>query len=443
MGIMTGAAEMPRRKVRKPAMKMVLSSYGGRGDIEPAVVVGRELQHRGHDVRIAVPPNLVGFAEAAGLAAFAYGLDSKPILDLQREYFTVYSRTPWKVRELRRMAQRTEEFAARCWADMTTTLASEAAGADVLLTGLIFEQPAANVAEFHNIPLVTLQYFPSRAHGQLLPLVPAPLSRAGMLMNDWLAWRGTRKGEDAQRRELGLPGATCPAPRRIADRGSLEIQAYDQVCFPGLVSEWASWNDQEPPRRPFVGALALASPTEADSDLVSWIAQGTPPIFFGFGTVPIGSPAATVAMISSACAELGERAVIGAGGTDFSDIRHPENVKIVGQVNYATVFPVCRAVVHHGGAGTLAACLRAGVPQLVLWTLPDQPFFAAQLKRLKVGAGRRFAATSEKTLIKDLRRILAPNYKARAREIVPRMTTPAEAVAAAADRVEDFVRLVV
>jgi UDP:flavonoid glycosyltransferase YjiC (YdhE family) len=77
---------------------------------------------------------------------------------------------------------------------------------------------------------------------------------------------------------------------------------------------------------------------------------------------------------------------------------------------------------------------------LILWTLPDQPFFAAQLKRLKVGAGRRFSTTTEKTLVADLRRILAPQYTARAREIAPRITKPADSVAAAADRVEEFAR---
>ena len=81
-------------------------------------------------------------------------------------------------------------------------------------------------------------------------------------------------------------------------------------------------------------------------------------------------------MIGAACALLGERALVGAGGTDFSGVPHFDHVKVVGVVNYATIFPTCRAVVHHGGAGTLAACLRAGVPQLILWTLPDQPFFS-------------------------------------------------------------------
>ena len=110
-------------------------------------------------------------------------------------------------------------------------------------------------------------------------------------------------------------------------------------------------------------------------------------------------------------------------------------------MNYAAIFPACRAVVHHGDAGTLAAALRAGVPQLILWTLPDQPSFAAQLKRLKVGSGRRFSTTTEKSLVADLSRILAPHYLTRAREVATRMTKPAESAAAAADHLENFAAL--
>ena len=75
-------------------MKFVLASYGTRGDVEPSVVVGRELLRRGHDVRMAVPPNLVGFAESAGLTAVAYGLDSQAIVEAQRDYWTCSSATP-------------------------------------------------------------------------------------------------------------------------------------------------------------------------------------------------------------------------------------------------------------------------------------------------------------------------------------------------------------
>lgn len=419
-------------------MKFVLASYGGRGDIEPAVVVGRELSQRGHDVCMAVPPNLVGFTEAAGLAAVPYGLDSQTILDTQRKYWTCYFRTPWKLKELNRLGRETAEFAMRCWAEMTRTLVPLARGADLLMTGLIFEQPAANVAEYHGIPLSTLHFFPVRAHGQLLRFLPAPLARTAMTMNDWLVWRGTRKGEDVQRRELGLPNAKSSAPRRIAERGSLEIQAYDEVYFPGLASEWAK---RAGLNRPFVGALAMQLATDADADVASWIAAGTPPICFGFGSIPLGSPADTITMIAAACAELGERALVCSGSTDFSGVPHFEHVKVVGVVNYATIFPACRAVVHHGGAGTLAACLRAGVPQLILWTLPDQPFFAAQLKRLKVGAGRRFSTTTEKSLVADLRRVLAPQYVASARELTAHITEAAKSAMAAADLVEDFARV--
>ena len=422
-------------------MRFVLASYGGRGDVEPAVVVGRELVQRGHDVCLAVPPNLVGFTETAGLAAVAYGLDSRPILELQRKYWRCYFGTPWRLKELNSMGRETEKFATQCWGEMTATLTSVADGADLLLTGLIFEQPAANAAEYHDIPLATLHFFPVRAHGQLLPFLPSPLSRTLMTVNEWLVWRGTRKDEDAQRRELGLTRATGPAPRRIAERGSLEIQAYDEVYFPKLASEWAKRARRQALNRPFVGALAMEMPTNADEQVASWIAAGKPPICFGFGSVPVESPADTIAMIAGACAQLGERALVCSGGTDFSDFPHAEHVKVVGVVNYATIFPACRAVVHHGGAGTLAACLRAGVPQLILWTLPDQPFFAAQLKRLKVGRGRRFSTTTQKTLVADLRRILTQQYVASAGQIATRITEPTKSAMAAADLVEDFARL--
>jgi UDP:flavonoid glycosyltransferase YjiC (YdhE family) len=422
---------------RLGAMKFVLACYGMRGDVEPSVVVGRELLRRGHDVRMAVSPNLVGFAESAGLAAVAYGLDTQAIVESQRNYWTCFFRNPWRIQDLIRLGREFRELVTQCWGEMSTTLTSLADGADLLIAGLIFEQPAANVAEYFDMPLATLHFFPVRAHGQLLPFLPSPLIRSAMTVNEWLSWRGVKKLEDAQRRELGLPKSRGPSPRRITKRGSLEIQAYDEVCFPGLAAEWAKWDGQ----RPFVGALTMELATDADEEAASWIAAGTPPVCFGFGSMPVESAADTLAMIGAACARLGERALVCAGGTDFSRVADFEHVKVVGVVNYAAIFPACRAVVHHGGAGTTAAGLRAGVPQLVLWTLPDQPLWGAAVKRLKVGTARRFSTTTQKSLVADLRRILAPQYVARAREIAARMTKPAESVANAADLVEDFARL--
>jgi UDP:flavonoid glycosyltransferase YjiC (YdhE family) len=418
-------------------MKCVLASYGSRGDVEPCVVVGRELLRRGHEVRLAVPPDLVGFAESAGLAAVAYGPDTQVWWGAHRDFWTRFFDNFWKIQDLIRLSREIGESVIQYWEEITTTLTSLADGADLLVTFLNFEPPAANVAEYYDIPLATLHVFPVRANGQFLPFLPAPLGRYALTVYEWANWRGVKKFDDAQRRQLGLPKATASAPRRITERGSLEIQAYDEVCFPGLAAEWAKWNGQ----RPFVGALTMELPTDADDEVASWIAAGTPPICFGFGSTPVESAADTLAMISAACAQLGERALVCSGWSDFSHVPHFEHVKVVGTLNYAAAFPACRAVVHHGGLGTTAASLRAGVPMLIFWTAPDQAIWAARIKRLKVGYGRRFSATTRESLVADLRTILDPQYVARAREIATQMTKPAESVANAADLLEKFARL--
>ena len=142
---------------------------------------------------------------------------------------------------------------------------------------------------------------------------------------------------------------------------TLEIQAYDELCVPGLAAQWAD----QAGRRPFVGALTLELPTDADDEVLSWVAAGTPPIYFGFGSTPLTSPADTIAVISAACTSLAD------------------HVKMVEAVNHAAVFPACRAVVHHGGVGTTAAGLRAGVPSLALWVGLDQRLWAGAIEMLE------------------------------------------------------------
>nr|CRL67905.1 glycosyl transferase family protein [Mycolicibacterium malmesburyense] len=145
-------------------------------------------------------------------------------------------------------------------------------------------------------------------------------------------------------------------------------------------------------------------------------------------------------MISAACEELGERGLVCAGGTDITRIPLSEHIKVVGEMRFADVFPACRAVVHHGGAGTTAAGLRAGIPTLVLWTAADQVAWGRQVKRLKVGTARRLSGVNAETLVKDLRTILAPDFLARAQKIATRMGKPTENVMITADLLEDFGR---
>ncbi|MDG4666776.1 glycosyltransferase [Mycobacterium sp. 236(2023)] len=415
-------------------MKFVLATWGSRGDIEPSAAVGRELIRRGHDVHIAVPPDLVGFTEAAGIPSVGFGPDSASILDAHRDFWTCFFRSPWKVR---RMAKARVEIAGpllKGWQDMSTTLMSLADGADAIFTGINFEDAAANVAEHYDIPLATLHYFPLRPNGVVLTSLPASLSRAAVRAFWWVSWRVTKKVEDTQRRELGLPESTGSAPRRITERGSLEIQAYDEACFPGLAAEWTHLS----PQRPFVGTLTLGLATDTDAEVSEWIDVGTPPIYFGFGSIPVESPADTIAMISSACAQLGERALIGAAGTNFSKLPLDEHVKVVGTLNYPVIFPKCRALVHHGGSSTTPIGMRAGVPQLILYWDMVHAIYGAAVKRLRVGTARRFSTADEASLVADLRTILAPPYVARARDLATRITDPEISAAYTAELLENF-----
>ncbi|CQD16353.1 glycosyltransferase [Mycobacterium lentiflavum] len=368
-------------------MKFVLAGYGTRGDVEPFAALARELRSRGHDVCLAVPPWMLGFVESTGLAAVAFGTNPPPLGGVDDV--------------VRRVTQ--------ILADWSTGFKALANGADLLVTGKGEQRVAANVAEYYGIPHAALHFFPGD------PAIP------GGLMGEL-----TQQAHNAQRRDMSLPDVAAPA------REPLEIQAYDEFCFPGLAAEWA----QRGKRRPFVGALTMELPTDADAEVLSWIAAGTPPIYFGFGgAMTLPNPAETVAVITAACAQLGERALIGGGPPGIAPAGH---VKLVDTVNHAAVFPACRAVVHHGGAGTTATAMRAGVPTLILWHAgDDQPVWAAAVTRLGVGFGREFWSTTPDLLIAGLRSILAPDCVARARELATTTTEPAESVARAADLLED------
>jgi UDP:flavonoid glycosyltransferase YjiC (YdhE family) len=384
-------------------MKVVLAAYGTRGDTEPFAAVGRELLRRGHDVCMAVAPEMVGFLEVAGLAAVPFGPES------------LASSRNRKIQDPISAVVDEKEYLSRAMAEWGTTLTALANGADLLLTGRIEQGLAANVAEYYGIPHAALHFFPG-AHSRLS------------------GWAGdtVEQAEAAQRRALGLPDATVPSTR------SLEIQAYDALCFPELAAEWAEGDGW----RPFVGALTLELPTEADHEVSSWIAEGTPPIYFGFGSgVWLPYAAQTFGLISVACARLGERALFCSGATDFAGVPPSDQVKVVGAVNHSAVFPACRAVVHQGGAGTTAAGMRAGVPALILWhPINDQQIWADAVTRLKVGSGRAFSASNLGSLVADLRSILDPQCIIRAREVAAQTTKPAVSVASAADLLEDAVR---
>ncbi|PRC41819.1 glycosyl transferase family 1, partial [Mycobacterium sp. ITM-2017-0098] len=144
-------------------MRIVLASWGSRGEVEPLAALARELTRRGHDVRMAVAPDMVEFTESAGLTAVSYGPKWRSFAHAYRDYWTFFFRYPWRLRKLGRMWREVSEPLLECRQQVSSMLTSLAKDADLLVTGMNFEETAANVAEFHAIPLATVHWFPLRA----------------------------------------------------------------------------------------------------------------------------------------------------------------------------------------------------------------------------------------------------------------------------------------
>lgn len=374
---------------------------------------------------MAVPPNLVGFVQSTGLSSVqSYGPDSQQQLEAEVFHDWFRLRSPVKV------LRQAREYLTKGWAEMSETLAELAVGSDLILTGTTYQEVAANVAESQGVALAALHYFPFRANNHILPVrLPRSLIEPLWSVAEWSHWRLLKPAYDAQRQALGLPESTVRAVRRQVDYGTLEIQAYDKVFFPGLEEQWGS-------NRPLVGAITLELATCSDGLVKSWIGAGCPPIYFGFGSMPMDQPAETFSTIISTCRELRQRVLICSGGRHPDGMVPTEDVMVVPSLNHAEFLPRCRAIVHHGGAGTTAASVRSGVPTLVLWIGADQPVWAAQIKRLGVGTSRRFSAMTRETLRDDLRTVLRPECADRAREVGHQMTSPSRSLAVTVDLLE-------
>jgi hypothetical protein len=135
-------------------------------------------------------------------------------------------------------------------------------------------------------------------------------------------------------------------------------------------------------------------PTDADDEVASWIAAGSPPIYFGFGSIAVESPADTLSIIGAACEQLGERALVGADWSDFSGVPQNEHVKVVSAVNFAAVFGACRATRWRGYAGRGPS----------RWSSPTDPVDVA--RSVAPGSrGQTIGSGCRPTLVEHYRRI--------------------------------------
>ncbi|OJF78722.1 hypothetical protein NS14008_05185 [Nocardia seriolae] len=376
---------------------MLLAFAGSRGDAQPGVLLGRELAGRGHDVTVAVSPNLVEFAARYGVSAVPFGLDSGELLRAQRD--DARFRHPNPVRRV----QAVVDLQRRGFGEAARDLLSLAGDSVVLVTGMACEEVAAEVARHHAIPLAAMHFFPIQPN-RTVPVVPTDWARYLPAELNRLGWRALAKArawalapEIAAFRRAATPGGDADSGRSYT-----AIQAYDPALFPGLEDEL---------REPlFTGFPVPADESPAiGAELSEWLCAGPAPIYAGFGSMPVTDPVAIESMVREVGRRLGRRVLL--VGSMFRP-RIGDGLAVVDQVDHPSVLPLCAVAVHHGGAGTTAAALRAGVPSVICAVQADQPYWGRQIEALGLGATAPFAGLTANRLERLLIRATEPEVVA-------------------------------
>ncbi|WP_410877209.1 glycosyltransferase [Nocardia sp. A7] len=404
-------------------MRALLAFTGSRGDAQPGILLARELLARGHSVTLALSPNLVDFATAHGIAAVGFGRDSAELLRTQHDDHRFRSPNP------RQRVRAVLDLQRRGVVEAVRDLLVLAPGHDVVVTGMAGEEAAEKAARRLGLPLAAVHFFPIHPNRSVPVLPTAWGARIPGALNRRI-WSALRWARDAALEqplsEFGIVEHSLP------DRVS--IQAYDVDLFPGLAAEL-------PDRHPVTGFAVdvggfLSTPT--DPALAAWLDAGSAPIYVGFGSMAVDDPAALVTMLRAVCARRGHRLLLAAGWAGIEPALSPE-LAIVEHVDHASVLPRCIAAVHHGGAGTTAAALRAGVPQVICAIQADQPYWGRALERLGLAGTVRAADLTATELTALLDRVADPNLVARAGAYAHRFAI--NGVARAVDEVESLVPL--
>lgn len=358
-------------------MRITIFALGSRGDVQPYLALGVGLRRAGHEVRLASHENF-------GTAARGAGLDFRPLrgdvraLMEQPELRALLDRGDFLA--IQRHAAAAAREAAPHWAREGLAAARDA---ELVLTGLGGLNVARAVAEKRRLPLIeahVVPLTPTRAFPA--PLVPAFVGRLGGAANR-ASYRfarqavalGTRAGAAELRGELGLPRRARPtpglppAPLLYGISPAVLPRPRD---WPGHVHLTGFWFLPEEDWTPPPGVRAFLD-------------GGPPPVALGFGSMGLRDPAATTALVLDALARTGARAVLlgGWGGLARGDL--PPHVFAASALPHSWLFPRVAAAVHHGGAGTTAAALRAGVPGVVVPFFGDQPFWGERVRVLGAG----------------------------------------------------------
>ncbi|KAG0558077.1 hypothetical protein KC19_10G002800 [Ceratodon purpureus] len=365
-----------------PPLKVVMLIVGTRGDVQPFLAIGKRMQEYGHRVRLASHANFKGFVKTAGLEFHPLGGDPKVLAEYMVKNKGFLSTGPKEVKIQRKQIKAiVNSLLAPCIEpDMDT-------GVPFNAQVIIANPPAyghVHVAEYLKIPLhiyFTMPWTPTSAFPHPLSRISKPAAfKLSYQVVDSMIWLGIRSIiNDFRKKKLKLR----PIPY-LSSQGSLADLPTGYLWSPQLVpkpDDWGALVD-------VVGFCFLqqASEYKPPEDLVKWLEAGPTPIYVGFGSLPVSDPEGMTKTIIESLKETKQRGVINQGWGGLGKLaENLDFVYLVQDCPHDWLFPRCAGVVHHGGAGTVAAGLKAACPTTVVPFFGDQPFWGSRIYQRGVG----------------------------------------------------------
>jgi UDP:flavonoid glycosyltransferase YjiC (YdhE family) len=377
------------------SVHVVVVTIGSRGDVQPCVALVVGLRNAGVSVSLAAPTAFAGLAAAHGVEF--RGLPVDPAGMLAAELGQVWIESGRDVRAFLRGLRDLADPFGESVADAILAACDDAE----LIVYATLAFPAWHVAQARGVPAVQFSFAPLCPTAAFPPvLFPDPFAgcdpwqatprgavirsyhRAAHRLFAQALWLPLRRRVNRWRRtRLGLPPAGWRSPGLEVDvRGEPLLQAFSPTILPPP-RDWG-------PHVTTTGAWFLDTPDgwRPPRDLAGFLDAGSPPVVVGMGSMTSREPAALTAVVVDALRRTGHRGVLVTGwgglgrGGDLGD-----DVLVSEGVPYDWLLPRAAAVVHHGGAGTTAAGLRAGVPTVVVPHFGDQPLWGDRVRALGAG----------------------------------------------------------
>ena len=398
-------------------MRVLLSTIGSRGDVQPVVALALQLRALGQEVRLCVPPDFREWIEGSGIPVTPIGPEVRAFAVASRPATPPAPPTPEQMRQLMDANVATQ----------FDTIGAAADGCNIIVATTAIQIATRSVAEMRGIPYVFAAYspnvLPSRHHA------PPVLTTQGQTPAAAVADVGELWARNADSFNNTF-GAALNAHRVSRSLEPVtDVRTHMFTDHPWLAADptLAPWPEPSEPAVFQTGAWMLPDERPLSEEIEAFLEAGDPPIYFGFGSTR--APHGVTDVIVRTARALRRRAIVSRGWADLSLDNEPGCLAI-GEVNVQALFPRVAAVVHHGGAGTTTAAARAGVPQVVAPQMYDQFYWAQRIEQLEIGSAHAPGAPTTDSLTAALGLALRPEVAARARAIGAAVRTDGAMIAA-------------